>query len=663
MFFENLGPIKKKVQLKLPPKAADTGWRAPESFPNLSDAKVISFDLERREDDFDNGPGWRRGKASTCGFSLGAIDRLGNKGAWYFPIRHAVDQHLNLNPDQALTYLRSVLQTPHIPKVGANLIYDIGSLTDDGIYVQGPLHDIQFAEALLHSDGEVNLEHLARKYLGRGKESNRLYELCAQAYGGKANNKQRANIWRMSPLIVGPYGESDAALPLDIIDAQYPLLYREEQHELYRMECDLIQLLVRMRLAGVRVNVDKAERLYAKLGNDLKHQYAQFKREYVEIESVQSGKDIQRCFDHIGLQYPKTAEGNPSFRKDFLKNLDHPLADLINTTREMEKIRGTFIRNYILEKNVNGQLFCSFNPLRGDDGGTVTGRFSSSDPNLQNIPVRTDLGKQMRDFFEHDLGHACIEKDDMSQQEYRDLAHFAVDDGDGSAQALRDDYNNNPKTDYHVRVRVMIKERAHKDIERRPIKNINFGLLYGMSEKKLNRMNGFSPSEGKSVFKAYHESNPYVKATMKAAEAEMQEQGFITTILGRRIRFNLWEPIFTNYGEDRSPGLPFEMAINEYGPMIKRSGGHKAINYRLQGSNADQIKKGMVDCHKAGVYEVCGVPRLQVHDELVHSLPDLSPAVNEALNEMRHILETCIPHMRVPVRIDHKRGPTWGACE
>lgn len=663
MFFDDLGPLKKQALLRVPPHAPDTGWRAPREFPNLSGASVIGFDLERREDDWDNGPGWRRGKAVTCGFSLAAKDRLGNRGAWYFPMRHAVEPEHNLNPDTCLAYLRHTLQTPNIPKVGANLLYDIGSLTDDNIFVQGQLHDIQFAEALLHSDGEVNLDWLGSKYLQTGKDTNTLYDWCATAYGGKPNASQRGNIWRAPPKLVGPYGERDASLPIDILEKQWPLLAKDQQLDIYRMECDLIPLLIKMRLAGIRVDVDAAQQLYDSLAFDIGVQYDKIKIGYTEIESVNSPEDIAKLFDYAEIKYPRTEHGNPSFRKDWLKNLDHPLADLINETREMEKIRGTFLRNYILQKNINGVLYCMFNPLRGDKDGTITGRFSSSYPNLQNIPVRTELGKKIRKIFIMDLGHICIEKNDMSQQEYRDLAHFAVDKGDGSAQRLRDEYNQNPDTDYHTRTQRMTKEIAGVDIERRPIKNMNFGLVYGMQEKKLIRQNGFSPEAGKTIFKAYHEANPYVRPTMDAAAAEMQQYGYITTILGRRIKFNYWEPMFRDFKEARPIPLPFEMAIRTYGPHIKRAGEHKAINYRLQGSNADQIKKGMVDCYNAGVYEYCGVPRLQVHDELVHSVPDQSPAVTEALKEMRHILETCIPHMSVPVRVDFKRGPNWGACE
>lgn len=659
LFFDDLGPPKKKLALKVPPPAPETGWRAPAEFPNLSAATVISFDLERHERDFEHGPGWARGKATTVGFSIACKDRLGNRGCWYFPIRHEIEPRCNLDPVRAMDWLRSILETS-TPKVGANLLYDIGSLTDDAIDVKGDLYDIQFAEALIDTDAEVALDKLAYKYLGEHKQSTALYDWCATAYGGKSGPKQRENIWRAPPKLVGPYGEADAWLPIDIYEKQLPLLYREQQYELFRMECELIPLLIKMRQRGITIDLEAAEKLYAELTIDIGLLYDRLAREYMSIDSVNSGKNLAKLFDHLGLQYPLTEDGNPSFRKDFLKNHDHPVTDLINEIRECEKIHGTFIKGYILNKHVNGKIHCSFHPLKGEEGGAKTGRFSSSDPNLQNIPVRTKLGKKMRGMFVKDYGHICIEKNDMSQQEYRDLAHFAV--GPGSDE-LRLDYQNNPKTDYHERVQLMIKEKANKLIERRPIKNINFGLLYGMNEKKLNRMNDFGQAEGKEIFTAYHSSNPYVRATMRAAAEEMQKEGFITTILNRRIRFNYFEPIDRDFNADRPMPLPLEMALQRYGSRIKRAGEHKAINYRLQGSNADQLKNGMRNCYAAGVFDYCGIPRLQVHDELVFSVEDDNATTREAFAEMRNILETCIPHMRVPVRVDFKRGPNWGACE
>lgn len=661
MFFDDidLGPLKKRTLLKVPPPCPDTGWRPPSSFPNLSQATVIGFDTEGKEDDWEHGPGWARGKSDLVGFSLAAKDRLGNTGKWYFPIGHHVEAQDNLDRGNCLGFLKSVLETD-VPKVGANLLLDTGMLTDYGIRVRGKLFDVQFAEALLNSDGLVNLDHLGEQYLGHGKTSNRLYEWCAAAYGGPATGGQRSNIWRAPPRLVGAYGEDDAMLPIEIYEKQAPLLHAQYLSDLFDMECGLIPLLVQMRIEGVTVDLKQAQALYDELTIDIARLYVElYNLVPINIESVNSGDDIARVFDHAGIPYPTTANGNPSFRKDWLKNQEHPVADKINEIREYEKIQSTFIRNYILEGNVNGKIHCQFHPLRNDDGGARTGRFASSDPNLQNIPVRSKLGKRVRRCFTYDTGHIAWEKNDYSQIEYRDLAHFACDKGDGSADRLREAYNLDPKTDYHKKTQSNVFELTGIEIERRPIKNMNFGLVYGMSEGKLIRQNGFSISQGKAVFKAYHEGNPYVRPTMEAAANEMQKLGYITTVLGRRTRFNYWEPLFRDYDKPRPPALPYDYAIRKYGSLIKRADEHKAINYRLQGSAAEHIKAGMYRCWKEGIFDVTGVPRLQVHDELDFSVRDDNPQSNEAFREMRVHLETACP-IRVPVRVDFSRAASWG---
>lgn len=655
MFFDD-EPIvtRRRALLKQPPPVPETGWRPPQYYPDLSDAAVIAFDTETEETDFKHGPGWARDKGQICGFSVAAKDRRGNRGKWYFPIRHKYEPEWNLDPVTTLRWLRATLQTPHIPKVGANLLYDVGWLTTENIYVEGELHDIQFAEALLEDQGEVALDYLGVKYLGQGKETSLLYKWCAETYGGDVSGIQRENIYRAPPRLVGPYGEADADMPLDILDKQWPILAREGTLPLYRMECDLIYLLVRMRLAGVQIDVPFAEQLYTELGNDIRTLNDQLHRDSGVRANVNSPGDLAMVFDAVGIKYPRTQRGAPSFQKEFMKSLDHPIANLVNSIREHEKIRSTFVRSYLLESNVKGRIFCQFHPLRGDDGGTITGRFSSSDPNLQNIPVRTKLGKRVRKAFTADPGHIAWEKDDHSQIEYRMLANFAS--GPGSEE-LRDTYNRDPKTDYHSVVHDNVLNLTGMDIERRPIKNINFGLIYGQSEKSLGYKAGFKPDQAKAVFHAYHQGAPYVRPTMKAIGAEVQLNGFITTFLGRRVRFNLWEPI-----NDRALALPYDAAIRQYGQMIRRAYEYRGVNYKLQGSAADVLKAGMHKCWRDGVFDVIGVPKLQVHDELDFSVIDDSPVQQEGYAYMRHCLEQAVS-CNVPIRVDFGRGKNWGEIE
>ena len=659
MFFDDLIlPLRKKAVLRAPP-VPETGWRPPAYYPNLSGAAVIGFDVETFDPELTtHGPGWSRGPCGhICGFSVAAIMPTGQRGKWYFPVRHTAESHDNLDPAHSFAWLKETLESPRIPKCGANLIYDMGWLTEEGIYVTGELHDVQFAEALLNEAGEVNLDHLGAKYLGAGKTTSQLYEWASQAFGGNASPAQRANIHRCPPRLVGPYAEDDADMPLDIYARQKTVLDLEGLAALFRLECDLIPMFVKMRLEGCSVDLPAAERLYDSLGARLIELQAELRHSVGFDCNTSAAADVARAFDTVGIPYARTAKGAPSFRKDFLTNLDHPLAGQINAIREHEKLRGTFIRSYILEGHTAGKIHCSFNPLRGDDTGTRTGRLSSSDPNLQNIPIRTKLGAEIRQAFIPDYSHHQWFKLDFSQIEYRFHVHFAVGPG---ADDVRARYCDDPTTDYHILTQQLVQLQTGRLIERKPIKNINFGLLYGMGEAKLARQLGLDRNGSKELFAAYHAGNPYTKATMQAVGDEAQALGYITTILGRRRRFTLWEPRQIDY-ESRAIPLPYHDALRHYGSEIQRAHTHKAINSRYQGSAADQMKAGMLALWQSGVLDEIGVPRLTVHDELDFSQRDDSARTRDAFAFVQRTMENVIP-LRIPVKADCSTGINWGAA-
>lgn len=654
MFWQDLPTSRKRGEIvRQRPPVPETGWRPPTEFPNLSAATVLSFDTETWDPDLEqSGPGWARHRGHIVGFSVGAKDAAGNVGQWYFPIRHADTPEDNLDPAQALGWLKSVLETPHIPKVGANLLYDVGWLAEEGIYVQGPLFDVQHAEALLDERARVGLDVLAGKYLNAHKEGSLLYQWCSDFYGGPATDRQRKNIWRSPPSLVGPYGEADAALPLQIMEHQWPLLAKEGLLDLFHMECELIPLLVAMRFRGVPVDVARAEELYDTLGGEVDQLNARLASAVGFHVNVNSGDDLARAFDRHGIPYGKTAGGKPSFTAGFLEDVEHEIGRLVVDIRQREKLRGTFIKSYILDNHVNGIVYGTFNQLRGEGGGTRSGRFSSDSPNLQNIPTRTELGKQIRRIFADKINNLLWRKYDYSQIEYRFLAHFAVDKGDGSADRVRAEYARDPNTDYHNVVHDMILAASGIDLIRGHTKNMNFGLIYGMGEDKLGRSLGVSTAKAKEMFAAYHKGAPYAKATMAACSAEAQVYGTITTILGRKSRFDLWEP--EGFGV-KGIALPYQAALNKYG-RIKRAYTHKALNRRLQGSAADQMKLAMHKCWKDGIFAETGVPSLTVHDELDFLDPG---GKDEAFREMQHVMETCMT-LRVPVKADYEIGLNWG---
>lgn len=657
MFWQDLPTSRKRSEQERPrPEVPETGWRPPVSFPNLTDAVVLSLDTETWDPDLEtSGPGWARGRGHIVGFSVGAMDAVGNVGKWYFPIRHTDTPEDNMDPEHALAWLAETMSNPTRPVIGANITYDVGWCAAEGVEIAGPIYDIQFAEALLNEAAKVALDVQAHKYLGVGKESSLLYQWCSDFYGGPVSDRQRKNIWRAPPSLVGPYAESDASLPLQIMTLQWPLLAKEGLLDLFMMECELIPLMVAMRFAGVSVDVPRAEELYERMGEQVADLEVRLKEQVGFSVNVNSGDDLAKAFRAHGIPFNMTPpsagnpEGKPSFTAGFLEGVTHPLAQLVVDIRQREKLRGTFIKSYIIDNHVNGKVHGTFNQLRGEGGGTRSGRYSSSDPNLQNIPIRTELGKEIRRLFIKDLDHVGFRKYDYSQIEYRFLAHFAV--GEGS-DGVRAQYTSDPDTDYHVVIHDLILDVTGIDLIRGHTKNMNFGMIYGMGEPELIRQLGVPTNKGKELFAAYHKGAPFAKATMKATMTEAETYGVITTILGRKSRFDMWEP---QEFYDKRPALPYAAALSKYG-RIKRAYTHKALNRRLQGSAADQMKMAMWRCWKDGIFAETGVPRLTVHDELDFSDPG---GKDKAFDEMKHVMENVI-QLRVPVRADYEIGPNWG---
>lgn len=670
---------KKEAHIKALPPIPETGWKAPTEFPNLSAATILSFDTETKDPELrQSGPGWARGRGHMIGWSLAAMDAQGNIGKWYFPMRHEVNPHENLDPVQCLRFAQHALGDNTLPKVGANLMYDIGWMAEEGVSVKGPFHDIQFAEAILDSTVDsVSLDTLAVKYLGEHKKTDWLKDWIKEAYKA-TETTWRANLYRAPPSLVGFYGEGDAAQPLRIIQKQWEVIARENLGEIYDLEHGLIPMLIAMRRGGVYVDVPGAHRFRHELQQDIEKLYQRVEHEYgyrlvnTKGDESSDSRQIGKLLRHIGVDFPLTKAGNPSVTKEWLEVLKHPVAELVLDIREHEKILGTFVESYILDKNVNGFLYPLFHPLKGETNGTFLGRFSSSDPNLQNIPSRTELGKRIRKLVPKRPGHVKYRKNDYSQIHYRILAHFAVDDPfgpQGGAEALRQSYITNPDMDYHRKVYMEVAPLMHWSttdeeviaVKRRPIKNVNFSLLYGVGKETMvyKYLKGMSDQEVEAFFEAYYTGAPYVKPTMKAIADEAQQYGYITTLRGRRIRFNLWEP--RGFNKEKLPALKYEDALRRYGSFIQLAFLYRAVNYKFQGSEPDIMKAGMLACWNSGVFEYTGVPQITVHDELGWSQIDDSPRMEEAFRFIQHTMETTTT-MRVPIKVDSTTGETWGHC-
>lgn len=655
-FWEDLAVTRGKNTYARPiPPVPDPDWRPSTEFPRLRDTKLLSLDVETRDTELlTKGPGFRRtgdDGAHVVGISVGTEDG----GRWYFPMRHTIAPEQNLDPDAVLAWARDNLCTDGQKKLGANLAYDVDALWNEGVPVTGPFIDVQYAEALLDEyRRSYSLESLSLTYLGETKVKAEVESWCWRAYG---DQNYRANLWRAPPSLVAPYAIGDADLPFRVYREQVKQLEAQGLLSLFLdVEMPLLPQIVRMRQRGVRVDLAKARELDDELTQAIALVQARLDAVAGRPIDVGSKGDLRHLLDAAGVPYPMTAKGNPSFAKDFLNHCPHPAAQLIVEHRKLTKYRDTFVRGYVLGLHVNGRLHALFHPLRGDENGTVSGRFSSSLPNLQNIPVRDPVwGPKLRALFLPDEGELWC-RHDWSQIEYRFLAHYARGP---SGPEVRRRYNEDPTTDFHNMTQQLIHEVTGTLLDRKPVKNINFGLCYGMGKDKLTSDLGVSEEEGDNLFESYHKGVPFVQATYKAAQQRATTEGYIVTTLGRRARFPLWEPMYAD-PKNPQPALPLDDARERYG-RVRRAFTHKSLNRLLQGSAADLMKKAMVDIDKAGVERTLGPMLLTCHDETGHSTPD-TPEGREAMAEVKHIMENCLK-LRVPVIAEGSVGANWGECK
>jgi len=309
----------------------------------------------------------------------------------------------------------------------------------------------------------------------------------------------------------------------------------------------------------------------------------------------------------------------------------------IAKAREINKAHTTFI-DTILKHSQKGRIHAEINQLRSEGGGTVTGRFSMNNPNLQQVPARNkELGPRIRSLFipEEKCTWGCF---DYYQQEPRLVVHYASLQNLYGVDEVVESYKNED-ADFHKIVADMA------DIPRKQAKTINLGLFYGMGKNKLQAELGVSKLQAEDLFRTYHDRVPFVKQLMDATMKRAQESGKIRTLLGRLCRFHLWEP--NQYGIHKA--LSHEDALREHGPVIKRAYTYKALNKLIQGSAADMTKKAMIDLHKEGI-----IPHIQVHDEL-----DISIKNKKDGNKIKEIMENAVT-LEIPNKVDYEYGDNWG---
>ena len=605
-----------------------TEWVMPDGYPDISDAREVAIDLETKDPNLrSHGSGWPRKDGHVIGIAV-AVEGA----SWYFPIRH--ENGSNLDAKQTLRWLSHICSVER-DYIMHNAMYDLGWLWAEGIEVNGRIIDTMIVAACLDENRfSYALNPLGRDYLNERKSERDLHE-AAQSFGVNA----KAEMYKLPAHFVGAYAEQDAALTLKLWQHFKGLIVREDVADVFDLETNVLKVVFEMRKRGVRVDIEKAEELKAQLEKQEQEVLAKAGGQDIDIWAAAS---IAKAFDAKGLRYPKTEKTQaPSFTKNFLANHEHELPKAVVRARELNKARTTFI-DTILKHNHNGRIHAEAHSLRSDDGGTVTGRFSYSNPNLQQVPARNaEIGPMIRGLFLPEEGEQWGAFD-YSSQEPRLVVHYASLLKLDGAQGFADQYNVDAMTDFHQMAADIV------GVPRKQAKDINLGLFYGMGKNKLAEQLGLDLDEAKELFAEYHGKVPFVQQLSEYVVNRASKKGVIRTLLGRKCRFDKWEP--NAYGTFKP--MSHEDALAEHGPAIKRSFTYKALNRLIQGSAADQTKAAMVALHKEGI-----TPLIQVHDELDISVPD-----KETGSKIKQIMETCVD-MQIPSVVDAEYGPSWGEAK
>lgn len=611
-------------------------WNMPTEYPDLTGYKQIAIDLETYDPNLTTlGPGWARNDGYIVGIAVAAGDYYA-----YFPIRHQ-NGH-NLDPKMTLRWLQKQLATPRIDKIMHNATYDAGWLRAEGVKIEGRIIDTMITGAIVDENRwSYSLNNLGKDYVDMRKDE-RLLRSAAKEWGFDP----KSEMWRLPPKYVGGYAEQDAVMTLRLWERLRIELDQQDLWSIWELETKLIPLMIEMRARGVPVQIDRAEQIKADLQRRTKDLRALIKEKSgVDVDPWASAS-VAKMFEALSLEYPRTEAGAPSFTKQYLNAHPHEVCQMLVRLREFDKADSTFI-DTILRHSYRGRIHCEFHQLRSDEGGTVTGRFSSSSPNLQQIPARDpEIKAMIRGLFVPEQGGRWGSFD-YSSQEPRLLVHWAASLPEGMKHPMVDDIVRR----YHeedVDLHQMVADIA--GISRKQAKVVNLGIMYGMGKAKLANQLSISVEEAGDLLDTHHRKVPFVKGIAEVASQQAERYGSIRTLLGRRCRFHLWEPRTFGY----SRPLPLEEARKEYGLNLRRAFTYKALNKLIQGSAADQNKKAMADCYDAGL-----VPMLTVHDELCFSVEDQKQA-----DQITDIMENGLSSvLKVPSKVDVALTDNWGEVE
>jgi len=645
---------------------------------DLKDVDTVAVDIETYDPNLKTkGLGAIRNDGFICGIAVAT-----GKETAYFPLRHS-DIFTDYKRDEKIWSVlnEKIFQNENITKVFHNAMYDVCWIRAvTGMKMKGRIVDTMIAASVVDENRfKYSLDSLSKDYLNEEKYKYDLQQKTLEWSGGTVKDPM-TNMHKLPASIVKEYAKQDVNLTYKLwnlfnkkIDE---VLYTKEDGEqktcrqIFELETKLFLCLVDMKFKGVRIDVAKA----IEFGRHLKKRREQILKAIESLTTVRvdiwAAASIKKLLDHLHIKdYKVTPKSKmPQLPKDYLKTHSNKCLRMIAKAREYDKAANTFIDG-LLEYVHEGRIHADINQIRSDSGGTVTGRFSMSNPNLQQIPAKGFIGKKMRELFIPEEG-CKWGSFDYSQQEPRIVVHYAIKLGLPGTEGLQDEFDKDD-ADFHQIVADMA------NISRKQAKTINLGLFYGMGKIKLQKELGLDQKQARELFNEYHGRVPFVRQLSQELITFAKENKLLFTLYDRFCRFNKWEttnkewnpeinrfnevPLYTEeqareafkaemldkYKENKIDTNYMDYFDRYYTPAFT----YKALNRLIQGSAADMTKKAMVDLYEKGI-----IPHIQIHDELCFSITDHEPEL------IKNTMEQTIP-LEVKNKVDYESGSNWGTIK
>ena len=643
---------------------------------NLDGIDTVAIDIETYDPNLKTkGSGAIRNDGFICGIAVATDNDLA-----YFPLRHS-DTDISFERINKIWQVlnEKIFQNENVTKIFHNAMYDVCWIRAvTGMMIKGRIVDTMIAASVIDENRfKYSLDALSKDYLKEEKYKYDLQQKTLEWSGGTVKDPM-TNMHKLPASIVKEYAKQDVNLTYKLwklfnkkIDE---VLYTKDDGEqktcrqIFELETKLFLCLVDMKFKGVKIDVAKA----SAFGRHLKKRRDQIIKAIESITTIKvdiwAAASIKKLLDHLCIKdYKVTPKSKmPQLPKDYLRKHNNKCLRMIAKAREYDKAVNTFIEG-LLEYVHKDRIHADINQIRSDTGGTVTGRFSMSNPNLQQIPAKGYIGSKMRELFIPEEG-CKWGSFDYSQQEPRIVVHYAIKLGLPGTESLQKEFDRDD-ADFHQIVADMA------NISRKQAKTINLGLFYGMGRAKLQRELGLDQQQAKQLFNEYHSRVPFVKQLSQELIAFSKENKLLFTLHDRFCRFDRWEttnkewnpetnrfnevPLYTKeqameafkaemldkYKENKIDSNYMDYFERYYTPAFT----YKALNRLIQGSAADMTKKAMVDLHERGI-----VPHIQIHDELCISITGQYMA-----NIIQSVMEQAIP-LEVKNKVDFESGLNWG---